>query len=75
MGYCKTTSVKHLPRINGLQKIEKLNKRPGVYSNWYRNFKTFLGPKSDNCYICIFKKVQTKKIQYLHCFWTFLGSH
>ena len=31
MRYCKT-SIKHLPQMNGLQKLENLNKHPGVYS-------------------------------------------
>ena len=64
----KPSSIKHLPQINGLQKLEKLNKRPGIYSKWYRHSEPFWAPNLITTTICTYKKIQTRKIQYLHCF-------
>ena len=42
MRYCKTSSVKDPPRINSLQKLEKLSKRPAFIRSDTVNLSLFV---------------------------------
>ena len=62
--YCKTSSIKHLPRINGLQELEKLINTPMFIRSdtvTLNHFGTTFFKRSDN--------------NFHNYFWTFLGPY